>query len=1171
MPIYSNIASTLARQGPKTFSYGYAQSLVAATHPQVFASQNRPGFGLYRTNKVGTLPTYHFQNAFKNSAQSSSNVKVRSNKGDAGLDAYYEAWRKSHIAGEPEKEWTQFQFSKRIEWNPNSKDDDLDTQNCEVFIPSALPKTERSYSMSAIDDYHTHKYSASEVVALAEIDAALEKEIKDRNEQALEEVKPSGNIDQGTTLYLNNSSGTSYHQDGHEKLDLSSHESVTVSLSETHADYLSHLSREQRYSEIPAEFESLLIAGIQPTAPAYNALLEAAIHLSVERIHVVPKALDIYSDMLKRKVSPDNATYDILLKLLCTRYLEVSSSKEVLEGKRLRFGGIDEQGKFMFVSSELEYAILDEEDRIDLIIRIYEASTLCHREYSYSSHTYHKLIAACSIAGRVPQMNKIIERMKNENVMPLAATFPFMISGFSNLGDLSNAVKCYNMYKNMAIDHDKGLINLPNREDGVIYASLVKAYVKSDRLEGALKFYEKIRRSNPSNDVSLPELIVSEGIIRGLIESGSFSKALNWAETLTTSLRATSMSRIATAAADAGDKNTASIAYSHIDKCLSDISLPTMALLALYIRDGDIITALHYWHILTNLNLSIDSSYIEPTAMFAVAMIGSGRVLEGLSAAQEMFARIKTFSIDRSGHLSDEVSEGIDFVHQFMSARGILDPSLGLSELCEYKKTSREFYHVVSSQQELIDPYSASTDFKGSAIISDELKRINGRGKYSGFNDSLRRLQNMRHAGRHPRYIVYAKLIAAAAREKGMDVAHQILDMARADIPILYQYPMVRYGWVSILDAMVGACLTLGNRGLAEQFHDELLSIGASPTANTFGLYITTLKNSAKTLDEAADAINIFNRAKSEGVQPSSFLYNALIGKLGKARRIDDCLYYFSEMRELGIHPTSVTYGTIVNALCRVSDQKNAEKLFEEMESMPNYKARPAPYNSLMQFFLTTKREKSRVLYYYERMKSRGIKPTNHTYKLLVDTHATLEPINIPAAEAVLDVIRSTGQQPEAIHYSSLIHAKGCVVHDLDGAKDIFDSVMSDPSITPQACLYQSLFEAMVASECVHETEQILLEMPNQNVEITPYIANTLIHGWANERNIEKAKQIFEMIEREKREPSTYEAMTRAYLDVQDRPSAIKVVQEMQSRHYPYAVTSKISELLMGSHSENII
>ena len=274
-------------------------------------------------------------------------------------------------------------------------------------------------------------------------------------------------------------------------------------------------------------------------------------------------------------------------------------------------------------------------------------------------------------------------------------------------------------------------------------------------------------------------------------------------------------------------------------------------------------------------------------------------------------------------------------------------------------------------------------------------------------------------------------------------------------------------------------------------------------------------------------------------------------------------------MRALGIRPTSVTYGTIVNALCRVSDEKFAEELFEEMESMPNYKARPAPYNSLMQFFLTTKRDKSKVLAYYERMKSKGIQPTNHTYKLLVDTHATLEPVNMPAAEAILDVIRSTGQRPEAVHYSSLIHAKGCVLHDMEGAKAVFDSVMADSSIRPQACLYQALFESMVANHRVAETEPILREMSQRGVDMTPYIANTLIHGWANELNIDRARSIFASVSREKREPSTYEAMTRAYLAVEDRLSAKAVVQEMLGRGYPGAVSNKILELLGGGHAEN--
>jgi pentatricopeptide repeat protein len=465
--------------------------------------------------------------------------------------------------------------------------------------------------------------------------------------------------------------------------------------------------------------------------------------------------------------------------------------------------------------------------------------------------------------------------------------------------------------------------------------------------------------------------------------------------------------------------------------------------------------------------------------------------------------------------------------------------------------------------EDSFDPYAATTDNKGSVAITDLLEKTHGRSS-SHLNEALMKFKNMRRAGRHPRFFTYAKLITAAAKEDRLNLAHDILALAKQDVPLLPQYRIVRYGWVTILDAMVAACLTAGQRGLAAQYHQDLLDMGAAPSANTFGLYITTLKESTKTFDEATEAVKIFLRAKTEGVEPSSFLYNALIGKLGKARRIDDCLFYFSEMRNLGIRPTSVTYGTIVNALCRVSDEKFAEELFEEMESMPNYKPRPAPYHSMMQFFLTTKRDRSKVIAYYERMRSKKIEPTTHTYKLLIDTHATLEPVAMEAAEAVLVQIRQSGGIPEAVHYASLIHAKGCVLHDMAGARKLFDTVLADSRIRPQACLYQALFEAMVANHQIADTENILQDMRRRGVDMTPYIANSLIHGWALTKNIDKAKAIYDNVSVDRREPSTYEAMTRAFMAVDDRNSAMAVVNEGLSRGYPAAVAGKILELVGG-------
>lgn len=458
------------------------------------------------------------------------------------------------------------------------------------------------------------------------------------------------------------------------------------------------------------------------------------------------------------------------------------------------------------------------------------------------------------------------------------------------------------------------------------------------------------------------------------------------------------------------------------------------------------------------------------------------------------------------------------------------------------------------------DPYAYNSDFRASKIIEDQLESTAGRLE-NHLSDALSRFRNVRRAGRHLTYRAYAKLITAAGKTKQPHLMQEILGMAQADVPLIHQYEAVRNGWIAILDAMVSACLTVGDRQLAAEFHQNLLDMGAAPSANTFGIYITTLEG---TFDEATEAVKIFQRAISEGVEPSVFLYNAVIGKLGKARRIDDCLFYFGDMQSKNIRPSSVTYGTLVNALCRTSEERFAEEMFDEMESMPNYKPRAAPYNSIIQYFLNTKRDRSKVLSYYERMKTRGIKPTSHTYKLLIEAHASLEPINLPAAEAVLGEMKASGVLPEAVHYGTLIHARGCVMHDMAGARSTFDTVLADGVVRPNDNLYQNLLESMVANHQVAQTDDILSDMKRRSVEMTPYIANTLIHGWASEGDVDKAKSIYDGLGKGKREPSTYEAMTRAFLSGGRKEEAEAVVSECLRKGYPSAVAEKVLGLLGG-------
>ncbi|KAF4764935.1 hypothetical protein HAV15_003749 [Penicillium sp. str.  len=1234
----------LARQSfTKAFTHGYAQSVVAASQSYASTTPFNPLAQPAKFNRTTQL-----QNAFSNASSSSgAGAKTSqggSGNGDLGLAAYYAAWQNAQQTGD-DSDWTQFEFKRRIGWKPTEEADNA---------------------------------AVNEDVS-AQVEEAVAREIQIQEEQAQAEEAALG---------------------AEASVELAVEDVAVSEVSEANhiaSDRIVQLANSNKFAEIPAAFETLLREGYTPTVVAYNALLVAAIRLHPDAAQAIPKALDVYSDMLRRRVIPDEDTYETLVQLLVTRAHDIIKAKEALEQERVRFGGMEEPGKFMLQSSELERDLLAEDTSLSIAVKLFDTATARHNRLVFPSDMYRHLIIACAKEGKVEEMIRIYAHMESQKMTPHATIFPSMITAFASTGDLRSAVECYNEYRGLAVSDDSGVFSIVQRQDGQVYAALIRAYLSCGKEEGATQFLDRIRSSfdevtegRQDRWSAVEAVIVEDALVQHLLNTGDHSKALEQAKNeLHDGARNQAISRICIAAADAGDLPTASAAYDSLPTAPDVRQNPAISLLALQVRRGNVSAARSLWIMLNTVGQATPD-LVQPTAMYAVALLKSGNVEEGLHQARHMFKRIRNATQDQhaavareqiteslhlfgrvlmqsavilspqssmtllwsmlengglvsplaehavanlgpigisqlkaadltlalqvqagmlvsSGSMLFDVAHPVRFAHMLdvalssalpldLYTTGLVDQAVGklfvsrpdvvkkwqdYLEAGSQASVSPSQMFLSSDRQspvsmaetsittpsvapESFDPYAHATDFRGSAIIAEELEKTSGRTE-THLNEALTRLNNMRRIGRHPRYITYAKLITAAAKAGRMTLAHDIHNMARADVPLDMNFSVVKYGWVSILDAMVAACLTLGDRQLAAQYHQELLTLGSAPSANTFGLYITTLKESTKTFDEATEALKVFHRAVAEGVEPTSFLYNALIGKLGKARRIDDCLAYFAEMRANNVRPTSVTYGTIVNALCRVSDERFAEEMFEEMESMPNYKPRPAPYNSMIQYFLNTKRDISKVLAYYERMQTRNIQPTLHTYKLLIDAHASLEPVNMAAAEAVLESMKAAGHQPDAVHYASLVHAKGCVLHDLAGARKVFDAVVSDRRVRLQPCLYQALFESMVANHRVADTEEVVQNMFARKVEMTAYIANTLIHGWAAEGNVSKAKAIYDSIGIQKREPSTYEAMTRAFLSAEDRTSAATIVQEMMSRGYPSAVAGKIVDLIGGA------
>ncbi|QSS58708.1 pentatricopeptide repeat protein [Histoplasma capsulatum] len=684
----------LARQAfTKTFVHGYAQSVVAASQSS-YASTNTS------LNQFTNLPakytrTAQLQSAFQNASGSSSagsktgHASSGNSGSDSGLAAYYAAWQQAQQNGD-ENDWHQFQFRKRIGWKPSSQDakeSESSTESNKNVSPLSASQTK--VDISSHDPKETRDFRKVESVAVdadvsAQVDEAVAREIQQIHDaEALSQVEEEPDVSTAESTNGVESieaaspkpTPESSLEEPSLELDESSKDVEILKKVQAQSGRVMQLADTKQYSLVPGAFESILKEGLVPTVGAYNALLEAAIHLHTDIYHAVPKALDVYSDMLRRSVLPNEQTYTILVQLLASRALKTFQSIQILDEQRARYGGMEEEGKFMLQSSEAEHELLSEDHSLSIAMKLFNAATSHHADILFPLETYCTLITACAKRGEVEQMIKIFAHMETHKVVPHATIFPSMIDAFAANGDLKSAVECYNEYKALAIADDSGVFGIIERRDAEVYAALIKAYLSCGNEAGALRFFDKIRSSfdevkedREARKSAVEDVVVKDGLMQHAIKTGSFSEALKTArEYLSkTGLESTS-AKICMAAADSGDIAVASEAYDLLPLESPATMGPASAMLALHIRQGHLASAKPFWAVLSSPSHATPD-LIHPTAMYTVALLKSGQVEEGLVEARKMFTRIRS-SVDSKqtqAHLREEIDETIDLLGRVM-------------------------------------------------------------------------------------------------------------------------------------------------------------------------------------------------------------------------------------------------------------------------------------------------------------------------------------------------------------------------------------------------------------------------------------------------------------------------------------------------------------------------
>ncbi|GAA5970654.1 hypothetical protein JCM11641_007387 [Rhodosporidiobolus odoratus] len=464
--------------------------------------------------------------------------------------------------------------------------------------------------------------------------------------------------------------------------------------------------------------------------------------------------------------------------------------------------------------------------------------------------------------------------------------------------------------------------------------------------------------------------------------------------------------------------------------------------------------------------------------------------------------------------------------------------------------------------------------------------------------------------GRYAHPDSYGRLIEQLGRQHLVSEVRQVYLLAYDALTAMNDDAEAQsVAWVMLEDKMMIALAQAGELVDVGHHRDRLLQAGSAPSADAYASMILNMKD---TTDDAAVALSLFEESQQLNVRPNVYLFNTLISKLSRARRAKDALQYFELMKQHGIAPSSITYGAIINACCKAGDDVSADFLFNEMVSRPDFKPRPPPFNTMIQFFVSTKPDRERALHYYSKLTKAGVKPTAHTYKLLLDAYGATGPE--PDLESMQQVFaRLVSDRTVAVsgaHWASMITAYGVVAKDADRAIAIFDSISAHPSTRnnpngalPDAVVYEALLNALIANGQAELCDKYLAEMREKKIRMTAYVCNSLIKGYTSQSLYPEARRVFEAMSEPRagvaslgnhpidrhpkhhhqaaqgpapvdaptyREPSTYEAIIMCELKAEETVRAAEVLRLAEARAFPPAVIGRLQKLLADEGIESL-
>ncbi|KAI8139778.1 hypothetical protein BJV82DRAFT_626091 [Fennellomyces sp. T-0311] len=463
-------------------------------------------------------------------------------------------------------------------------------------------------------------------------------------------------------------------------------------------------------------------------------------------------------------------------------------------------------------------------------------------------------------------------------------------------------------------------------------------------------------------------------------------------------------------------------------------------------------------------------------------------------------------------------------------------------------------------QQAEVEGWTIESDLQSGAALDLAIQ-----GNFKGAVETLDK--HIIQLGQIPTPDAVRDIIQQATRQKSLSSAVQVYNVvidSLMKLPKNLQHRALQH----VYNSMLVAYARVDDLPHAREFYDKMRQRGMIPDGDAYGSLLTCTANS--TADESMDALEIYEEAMKNKVRPTVYFYNVVMSKLAKCRKIDHVLRLFDEMKKFGVQPNSITYAALISACIRCSSEARAERFFHEMLRSPKYYPRIGVFNSMIQFYTQQRPNRDKALEYYHLLLQYNLKPSGHTYKLLMEVYANIPPYDMLAAHKLLtDMTKRHGLKPGPSHFATLIRSYGCLHRDVGSAVAVYNE-MKKAKVKPDETVYQAMLNTYIDNNDMQAAENLYKEMLNSGAQSSPYIENLFIAGYGSRGDMEHAEKVWQRMVDVKdkngalvREPSTYEAMVKAYLANGQPDKAADVVEQMHNgRNFPIKVIEGVRTLL---------